>query len=134
MTRSLRMGMGFVMVAGMVVSSVAFAQEVKEVEQEMDLQDMMCERMQGKGPMGGPKMFGRMHPQIAASSDGGVVVLLGNKLVKYDKNLNIVKEVEIQDDMDAMMGSMMGGMDRRAMEKDCPLMKKDGDQAVEAKK
>lgn len=35
-------------------------------------------------------------PSVTATSDGGVVVLAGPKLVKYDKDLNWVKEVEIK--------------------------------------
>ena len=35
-------------------------------------------------------------PEMVASSDGGVIVLSGNKLYKYDKNLNLIKEVEIK--------------------------------------
>ncbi len=71
--------------------------------------------MMGKGMMDG-KMMGMMgmcsmmHPTIVATSDGGVVILIGNKLTKYDKNLNVVKEVEIKMDMEGMgkMCPMMG--------------------------
>jgi hypothetical protein len=46
-----------------------------------------------KGMMGG----GMMHQaSMVASSDGGVIVLTGGKLAKYDKDLNLVKEVEIK--------------------------------------
>ena len=37
-----------------------------------------------------------MHPAVVATSDGGVVVLTGGKLAKYDNSLNLVKEVEIK--------------------------------------
>jgi len=43
-----------------------------------------------------------MHKCVVATSDGGIVVMIGNKLTKYDKNLNLVKEAEIKIDMEAM--------------------------------
>ena len=36
-----------------------------------------------------------MQKQIVATKDGGVVVLTGDKLLKYDKNLNLKKEAQI---------------------------------------
>ena len=62
-----------------------------------------------------------------ATSDGGIVIVTGNKLTKYDKDLNVVKEIELKTDMVGMqkmmddmksmcpmMKGMMGGMDRPA--------------------
>jgi hypothetical protein len=52
---------------------------------------------------------------MVASGDGGVIVTTGEKLIKYDKDLNVVKEVTIPQEP-AMMGGMqmqpagMGGM------------------------
>ena len=42
----------------------------------------------------GPK--GVMHSNLVATTDGGVVVLCGKHLVKFDKNLKVVKEVEME--------------------------------------
>jgi hypothetical protein len=82
--------------------------------------DMMKGDMMGKGAMMGGKMMGMcgmMHPTptIVATSDGGIVVLTGNKLTKYDKNLNVVKEAELKTPemsemkkMCPMMGHDMG--------------------------
>ena len=39
---------------------------------------------------------------MVATKDGGVVVMVGNKLFKYDRNLNLVKETEIKIDFMAM--------------------------------
>ena len=56
-------------------------------------------------PMGmGSMMGGGM---LAASEDGGVFVLMGNQLFKYDKDLNLVKQVEIKVDWEAMQKMMM---------------------------
>lgn len=43
-----------------------------------------------------------MGKSIAPTMDGGVIVLIGNKLFKYDKNLELKKEVEIKIDVTAM--------------------------------
>ena len=46
---------------------------------------------QGKG-----KMMGMMHKDsMIATSDGGVIVMSGPRLIKYDSALNLVKEVEL---------------------------------------
>ena len=50
--------------------------------------------------------------QMVATDEGGVIVLAGNKLMKYDADLNLVKEVEVK-----MPMSPMGG-------KQCPMMGK----------
>ncbi|MDD5155761.1 MAG: hypothetical protein PHF11_04655 [Candidatus Omnitrophica bacterium] len=62
---------------------------------------MMCSMMAGKA--------------MIATGDGGVIVLMGNKLSKYDNDLSLVKEVEIKMDTEGMQ-KMMGDM----MEK-CPM-------------
>ncbi len=77
---------------------------------------------EGKGMMGG-KMMGMhmmkmmMEKSVVATSDGGVVVVAGNKITKYNKNLDLVKEVEVKMDMEAMEKNM-----KEMMEK-CPMMK-----------
>lgn len=81
--------------------------------------DGMKGSMKEEGMDGGMmKMMHKMHgmtrsPSMVASNDGGVIVLTGNKLYKYDKNLNLVKEAEIKMDMADRLpgggGGMMGG-------------------------
>ena len=44
--------------------------------------------------------------KLVATQDGGAILMIGNKLIKYDGQLNIVKEVEIKMDMAAMKKSM----------------------------
>ena len=75
---------------------------------------MMDDKMMGMCPMM-KSMTGR---SVVATSDGGVVVVMGNKLTKYDKDLNVVKEVELKMDMEGMQ-KMMGNM--KSM---CPMMGK----------
>ncbi|MCG8430228.1 MAG: hypothetical protein MJA29_03540 [Candidatus Omnitrophica bacterium] len=52
-----------------------------------------CSRRRSNLPFGGP--FAGGGASLAATGDGGVVVLIGPKLLKYDKDLNLVKEVDI---------------------------------------
>lgn len=68
-------------------------------------------------PMMGQHMMGMMgmmrqhmmKPQITPLADGGVLVSTGNLLLKYDKDLNLVKKVQIDitdQDMQQMMKTM----------------------------
>ena len=83
-------------------------------------------KMIGKGKKmegmhgGGAKMgmMGMMmKKEMISSSDGGVIVLSGNKLLKYDKNLELVKEVEIEMDFEGMQKMM------KEMKEKCPMGK-----------
>ena len=83
---------------GISFSSFVFAEE------EMPAMGNNPEQNQGQGMMGGgqgkgkmnPMMMGMMHKDsVVATSDGGVVILSGPRLLKYDKDLTLVKEVEL---------------------------------------
>ena len=64
-----------------IFSGIAFAED-QETEPGMGM-------MEGKGMM-------HQQPTVVATSDGGVVVLQGPKLAKYDADLNLVNEVELK--------------------------------------
>ncbi len=66
---------------------------------------MMKEKMKRYG------MKEMCSPSMVASNDGGVIVMMGKKLMKYDKHLNLVKQVEMKCDKEDVM---------------CPLMKDKG--------
>jgi len=72
--------------------------------------------MMDKPMMGGGMMMGRMmmQPKIIATSDGGVVAVVGNKLIKYDSELNVTAEAEIELD-EKEMRKMMKKMHKRRM-------------------
>lgn len=87
-------------------SSLGFAEEMQEMGNEPPPQNQMEQSMQNPGMMGGPgggqgrghKMMGMGMMQrdtLIATSDGGIVLQSGPRLIKYDKDLNLVKEVEI---------------------------------------
>ena len=55
--------------------------------------------------------------KLIATQDGGAILMIGNKLIKYDSQLNIVKEAEIKIDMEAMRNAM------EEMRKNCHMCK-----------
>ncbi len=110
-----------------LISGMAFAQEAEKEEMPMGMGMGMGRGMGGMG-MGMGKMCPPMMEtsQMVATGEGGVIVLAGNKLMKYDADLNLVKEAEIK----APAGPMGG--------KQCPMMGKtdqsDASVAAESKK
>jgi hypothetical protein len=89
--------------------------EMKEsgmMGQGMMGQGMMGQGMMGQGMMGQGMMGSMMDKKIVATQDGGIVVWAGNKLIKYDKDLKLVKEVELKIDMAQMKQQMMEDRDK----------------------
>jgi hypothetical protein len=82
-----------------MIASLAFGQDCGQAKGCMV-------GMEKEGGM--PPMMGMMSMMgnLVATNDGGVVVLMGLKLYKYDKNLNLVKEAEIKVDMKNMQRMM----------------------------
>ena len=82
-------------VAGLAIaagfSTLAFAEEMPE----MDNQNQAMQGGPGQGPGGKMNPMMMHKDSIIATSDGGVVVLSGPRLIKYDKDLTLVKEVEM---------------------------------------
>lgn len=108
---------GLVSVVILCSASLSFSEETentKNKETGMKKGMMMDGKKMG---MMGPMMMKMMDRSIVATTDGGVVVLAGNKITKYDRDLNVVKEAEVKVDMDAMQKDMA------AMMKMCPMMK-----------
>jgi hypothetical protein len=99
---------------GISVASLSFAEEAMG----KDGKNMMMGKkdMMGKGMMG-CTMKGMMGKTVTPTSDGGVVILAGNQLFKYDKGLALVNKAEVPVDMEMMQKDMMGMM------KMCPMMK-----------
>ena len=98
-------GIFITLMALLLVPALAFSQEKPKGA------DTSTEMGKGMGmgkEMGSKygKMGMMMQKQLVATSDGGVIVLAGNKLYKYDKNLNLVKEAEIKMDFEGMKKMM----------------------------
>ncbi|MGA2775785.1 MAG: hypothetical protein ABSE81_06995 [Candidatus Omnitrophota bacterium] len=89
--------LGLVTVTIMFCSVIAFAQDSSE-KKELTIEEKTNEKQIEKERMGGMvmQMMGTIQKQIVATNDGGVIVMAGNKLFKYDKDLNFVKEVELK--------------------------------------
>ena len=99
----------FAAVVCMSFLSVSFARDMGE--KKWDKKDKGCHMC----PMHKMMMGGK---ELLATQDGGVVLMTGNRLIKYDAQLNIVKETEIKIDMEAMQKAM------EEMKKDCPMCNK----------
>jgi len=86
--------------------SVSFARDMSERRE--DKKGMDC-------PMCHMNKMAMCERKLVATQDGGVILMIGNKLIKYDASMNIVKEVEIKMDMEAMKNKM------EEMRKNCPM-------------
>ena len=91
--------LGIVVVAFILAGRSVLAEEMKGSMMEKGEMKGMC-------PIHAAKMKSMTAPSIVTTSDGGVIVLSGRTLTKYDKNLNVLKEVEINFSQEGM-GKMM---------------------------
>ena len=118
--------------AALITVGVAYFALAAEHPSEMKAKEVMPKPMMGQHMMMGKEMpmmcpmhtmmaKCMMHKEMVATEDGGVIVMMGNKLCKYDKDLNMVKEVEMKVDMEAMKAKI-GQMQKECMEK-CQMMK-----------
>jgi hypothetical protein len=98
--------MTFIFTATMFSPAMAEAQKAEQ--KNCPMMEMMGKDAKAKEgcPMGDMPMRCKMEKQMVATSDGGIVLTVGNKLYKYDSNLNLQKEVEIPFNKDCMMKNM----------------------------
>lgn len=81
------------LVALFLITGIAFSQQPKMHGADSSKMDG-C--MMGMG-------MGMMAPRVVATlPDGSVLVMSGHKLIKYDQNLNLVKQVTVPVDSTAM--------------------------------
>ena len=110
----------FILLAGIV-----FMMSVSAEEKQAGM--MGKDKMKGPGKdMGAMMMKMMMGKSMVATEDGGVVVMIGNKLLKYDKNLNLKKEVKIEIDYSEMKG-MMKKYKGMMKKKECKIEKGSGE-------
>jgi hypothetical protein len=88
------------MMAGVVAATFIAGAAIAEVNgiQQGKMKDMCT--MQG----------GMMKRQVVATNDGGIIIIVGNLLIKYDRDLNRVNKttIEISDEeMQQMMKKMV---------------------------
>ncbi|MFA5119276.1 MAG: hypothetical protein WC695_10625 [Candidatus Omnitrophota bacterium] len=126
----------FLAISLVMFSLPVFAQDTAKMDPKMH--EQMMQAPEGKAAaMGDDEMMMRhgkmkkgmcpMHEMMmksfagkvmTATNDGGVVVLIGNRLMKFDKTLGLIKEVEIKQDMEGMQKMMM------QMCENCPMCRK----------
>lgn len=132
MRKALFIVMNVVLFAGFCVLASAYAEQMKGsmTGTGMTEGDMMGDegmtgsqammmpqgKMMGMCSMHGMMMKTMFGKHIVATQDGGIVVMAGNKLIKFDKDLNRIKEVEIMD-AEGIKKTMM------QMEEECPMHK-----------
>ena len=58
------------------------------------------------------RFFGGIQ-QVIPLADGSIIVVTGTRLMKYDKDLNLVKEVTVPRDTPDLGGGTAGGFGRR---------------------
>jgi hypothetical protein len=76
---------------------------------------MMMEKHMKMPMMSSMHMGGMMKVKIIPAQDGGVIVMSSGKLYKYDKDLNLKKEVEIPMDFEHMKNMY------KKMKDNCPM-------------
>lgn len=124
-----------IMLCALFLAGAVYAQEpaagMPEQDKKMMMhgEHMMKDKSMCKMRGGMPCPMMGMGKEMVATSDGGIIVLAGGKLYKYDKDLNLKKEVELKIDKAmmekcrAMCGTMEGkgeGMKAPAMEGEAP--------------
>ncbi len=127
MKRAILIGVVVVFVGVVLAINMAAAPEdpammkSKEPMMEMGSGCMMMSstgKMMHACPMHAMMMHNMMSCQMVATEDGGVIIMGFGKLMKYDKDLNMVKEVEMKMDPEAMKKTMTQMMEA------CPMCKK----------
>ena len=112
--------LGIVVMFVLALGTICLAQTEK---QETGHMGHMMSGQGMKGMMDQNMMTcGMMNRSMVPTEDGGIVVMIGNKLYKYDKDLNLKKEVEMEigySEMHNMMKKMhtMGTVTEKEKEK-----------------
>ena len=75
---------------------------------------------QGMMPQGCPICMAVMQKQMVATEDGGIVFTAFGQIMKFDKDLNLVKTVDIPFDAEKMEAKMKTMMEKCPM---CKMMK-----------
>lgn len=118
MKKVLLIGLGAILLIGSL--NFSFAQESTKGKEASKSQEAIhpCKQEMGHPPCPKEPMMHQMMPKtLLETKDGSLIVLVGNKLMKYDKDLNLVKEVEIKVDAEGMKKMMM------QMKEGCPKHK-----------
>jgi hypothetical protein len=98
----------------LIISAIGLAQneqpqkgKMGQMGQMMDQKMKKQDHMQTRCPACAMAMCGMMSKAMLPTDDGGIVVMIGNKLYKYDQNLDLQKETELSVDFKNMKQMMM---------------------------
>lgn len=114
-----------ILLSVLVVSIAEQSEKMQDIMGKMEKQAITAEQsaMTGEGqttcmcPMHQMMTDAMMCKCIVATGDGGVIVIDGEKLMKFDENLNLVKQVQVPIDTEAIQNKMTGMMGK------CPMCK-----------
>lgn len=118
----------FILVAGFfgvaLLGSPVFAENSQDDSKQKETMPPLPAGLTAYRPGMNPSMMGMRSPMstgamesfmvmqalkeksIVATSDGGVVVVVGNQMIKYDRDLKVVRKSEIQVDLEALKQSL----------------------------
>lgn len=102
----------------MILSALVLWSADKDMSMDkgMMMDKDMGESMMGMCPAHGMMAMKMMtNRSIVPTSDGGVIIFVGNKLLKYDKDLNLVKKAAVDVDYQEMLNVM------NDMKKNCSM-------------
>ena len=77
--------------------AVSFAEDSAQAKDPTLCEKKRCEQFKCKG-----MMHAMMPKSLIETEDGGIVVMTGTRLIKFDKDLNLVREVPLPIDMEHM--------------------------------
>lgn len=92
------------LVSMFLVMGYCFAERPSMAESQQSMLPEHKGMMAGKGKMGDRPMMAKqamakmMPAQMVATKDGGVIILKGKTLLKYDRNLELIKKVDLEFD------------------------------------
>lgn len=99
-------------ILSILMASVSYAQDASKAKNVMPGSKMLADKpMMNKCMCMCPMHGMMMKKMMVAAQDGGVVIMMGSKILKYDKDLNLVKEAELKMDIEGM----------KKMMKECPM-------------
>ncbi|MEI8012600.1 MAG: hypothetical protein WCI27_09030 [Candidatus Omnitrophota bacterium] len=120
MNKTMAIIIGGVVLMGLCIWFCPCRKSVRPICPENKMDCMHCSKSGDMPPMGHMRDFGRkdfQEKEVLLTPDGGLFVVAGNKIMKYDQGLNLIKSVEIVSEIEATRNIQTG------MKKGCPMMK-----------
>lgn len=98
---------------------IGWTEEAKGMkEKDMGMRDIGMKGMISTCPEHAMMMSMMMKRTMLMTNDGGVIIMMGNKLIKFDKDLNMVKKAQIDLDIPGLEKMM------KDIKEKCPMCTK----------